>query len=365
MSEFGTDRGSVIGATGRVFAAIALVSVAAAAGFWAGRVVLLPPTDPLKGITEPITYTVAHGELERSLRFTATAEWQLIALARNAAAGVVTTTDLISGEVASAGQIICTVDLRPVVVAEGEIPAFRDMALTTAGADVAQLQRLLAELGLFTQDPDGVFGASTRAAVKAWQGTLGLTEDGVVRLGDVVFVPTLPARLALDASIVPGASLVGGEFLVWLVPDAPEFRVPLATEQRTLVPLDAHVRVRYREGEWEGRIDRVVEEPSMGLVHYVLTADDGSPLCGRNCSRWVDLNAPSDFDVEVIVVPHTVGPAVPVAAIHSDAGNQTYVVTADGSRVDITVLAASQGIAIVEGLAEGTVIVLPVEPPGD
>jgi len=365
MSRSETVRDPTGWAMGRVVAAIALVSVGAAAGFWAGRTVLLPPGDPLEAVAEPITYTVAGGELERSLRFAATAEWPLIPLARSAAAGVVTTADLRAGEIASAGQVICTVDLRPIVVAEGDVPAFRDMAPNTVGADVSQLQGLLASRGLTTDDADGVFGPSTLAAVEEWQQELGLPDDGIVRLGDVVFVPTLPARLALDAAIIPGASLVGGEYLVWLVPDAPEFRVALAAEQRGLVPVDARVRVSYGAGAWEGRIGRVVEESPTGLINLVLTADDGSPLCGHECSSWVELNGVSDFAVEVVVVPKTVGPAVPVAAIRSDAGNQTYVVAADGSRIDVTVLAASQGIAIVEGLAEGTVIEVPVAAPGD
>lgn len=354
-------------ATGRWWrrvGALLVLAAVAAVGFWAGRVVLLPPDDPLDAGTVPITYTVAMGEVGRSFRFAAVAEWGLTPLARNAAPGVLTSVDFVSGDVVETGQVLYSVNLRPVVVAEGAVPAFRALLLNSSGPDVAQLQAFLGEMGMFDGEVDGVFRSSTRAAVLAWQRSFGLTADGVVLPGDVIFVPELPARLALAETATVGSPLGGGEGLVLLVPDTPEFRVPLSFEQRSLVPLDATVRVSYAEGTWEGRVERAVEDPSFGLVNLVLATHDGGPLCGDECARWVSLHNATNFSVEIVVLPHTEGPAVPVAAIRSDAGNQPYVVGEDGSRIDIVIVASAQGIAIVEGVAPGTVILLTEQPPG-
>ncbi|NMG06301.1 peptidoglycan-binding domain-containing protein [Brasilonema sp. UFV-L1] len=62
--------------------------------------------------------------------------------------------------------------------------AFRSGGLPTlrfgdAGSSVRTLQRLLVSNGYFVQT-DGVFGALTESAVKAFQSSRGLVADGVV-----------------------------------------------------------------------------------------------------------------------------------------------------------------------------------------
>jgi peptidoglycan hydrolase-like protein with peptidoglycan-binding domain len=349
--------------TGRTVTALLVIALVGAAGFWAGRVVLVPPEDPLEGGSEPITYTVVEGRVGRSLQFATVAEWVLVPLAWNAAFGVVTSVDVSSGDEVGVGDVLYTVNLRPVVVAAGVVPAFRDLSQNATGADVAQLQRFLAELGFYLGEVDGVFRTSTRLAVRAWQESLGVPIDGVVRRGDVIFIPGLPVRVAFSSELVVGASLVGGERLVLEVPADPVFRVPLSVEQRSLVPLSAPVRVTYTVGVWEGRVDRAIETPEMGRLDLILTAPDGGPICGAECAQWVALDSPTDFLVEIVVIPETVGPVVPVAAIGFDAGNQPYVTTAAGERIDVTIVESSQGIAVVDGVEVGTVILVRVTPP--
>lgn len=351
--------------TGRTVIVILGLAVVSAAGFWAGRVVLVPPEDPLEGVSEPVTYTVAEGRVGRSLQFAAVAEWELRPLAWNSAAGVVTSVAVSSGDELAVGETLYSVNLRPVVVAVGPVPAFRDLALNVAGADVAQVQELLTELGFYTGDIDGVFGVTTSTAVRVWQGSQGVPVDGVVRRGDVIFVPQLPVRVALGSELVVGASVSGGERLVLEVPADPVFRVPLSVEQRTLVPLSSTVLVTYPDGVWEGRVERAVENPAIGRLDLILTTTDGGPICGAECPRWVELERPTDFLVEIVVIPETVGPVVPVAAIQLDAGNQPFVITPAGERIDIDIVESAQGIAVVEGIEVGTVILIRVtSPPG-
>ncbi len=336
-----------------------LVAAAAAAGWWAGRVALEPPADPLAEASGPVTYIVEEGSVGRSLTFTAVATWELVPVGRNAAAGVVTSVEIQPGELVDAGDVVYTVDLRPVVVAEGSVPSFRPLARKTEGPDVAQLQTLLTELGFYHDDIDGSFGRSTRTAVKAWQKALGVADTGVVEAGDLVFVPELPARLVVGDPVQLGARLGGGEETVFLVPDDPLFRIPLAVEQRALVPLSADVYVTYPDGVWNARIERATESPEFGQLDLILAGADGGPVCGDVCAEWVDLQKPTDFRADIVVIPEQTGPVVPVAAISTDPGNRAFVTLTDGSMIPVDVVESANGLAVVDGIEAGTELLLP------
>ena len=51
-----------------------------------------------------------------------------------------------------------------------------------SGPSVAELQRALTDLGLYSGKIDGVFGSKTGAALKAFQKSRGLAVDGIVSL---------------------------------------------------------------------------------------------------------------------------------------------------------------------------------------
>lgn len=355
-------------AWGRVFGLLLALAVAVGAGWWAGRSVLETPEDPF-GEAGPVTYTVVDGMVGRSLQFAAAAEWEVVPVARSEVAGVVTSVAVAPGDQVTAGGVLFEVGLRPVVAAVGAVPAFRDMRVRDRGDDVAQLQGLLAELGYLDIEADGVMGSVTVAAVRAWQRDLGLVVDGVVRLGDVVFVPELPARVVLGPDVVVGRRLAGGEEAVWVVPDDPSFWVPLAPEQRSLVPLDAPVKVTFGAGTWEAVTVAAVEtDPAvtdgLGELRLVLTAPGGGAVCGGDCAEWVGLEGRTNFGAEIVVVPETTGPVVPVAAIHSGADGSTAVTLVSGGDVAVQIVASHGGVAVVSGVEVGDVVVLPFgEPP--
>lgn len=351
LSELTTNRVNVI---------VSLLTVGLL-GFWAGRVALEPPEDPLEAVVEPATYVVEVGSVGRSLSFTALAEWELVPLGQSSASGVVTSVDLADGAaLVDQGDVVFTVDLRPVVVAEGVVPMFRSLGVRAEGADVAQLQGMLAALGFFTGEVDGSFGTGTRNAVRAWQASLGLAESGVVEAGDIVFVPSLPARVVVSESVWVGARLVGGETVLELVPEYPKFWIRLSPEQSTLVPLAADVRVQFAEGIWEARIDRAIEIPEFGVLDLFLSGRTGPSVCGADCEEWVALRGRNDFRSEIIVIPRTDGPVVPVAAIGSDPGGNPFVTLEGGATVPVRIVESANGIAVVEGIDPGTVILLPV-----
>jgi len=61
-----------------------------------------------------------------------------------------------------------------------------------SGPDVEQLEQALVDLGYDATGDltvDGTFSAATSEAIRAWQTSIGQHPDGVVNLGDVVFLP--------------------------------------------------------------------------------------------------------------------------------------------------------------------------------
>lgn len=346
---------------------LALAAVAAAA-FWAGRVALAPPTDPLANDVRPVTYEVVEQTLGRSIQVAAVAEWESRPLGRAWVEGIVTSVDFAPGDAVDAGDILFTVNLRPVVVAEGDVPAFRDLQLGDTGPDVAQLQTLLAQLGFLDGEPDGQFGDSVLAAVRAWQDSIQVDDDGIVRQGDLLFAPRLPVRVVATSALEVGVVLVGGEVVVNGLSSEPSVVVPLTIDQRNLVPLSGSVRLTYPDGVWEAVIARAVEtsEQGVGRLDLVLEAPEGGPLCGQECAEWIPPLGTTDFAAEVVVVPEVTGPVVPVAAIVTDPGGAQSVQLVGGEKVPIEVLASTGALAVVSGIEPGDLVVLPfAEPTGD
>lgn len=132
------------------------------------------------------------------------------------------------GSVVRAGDVIYRVNTEPVVALDGSFPAFRTLADgVTDGRDVRQLEQNLVALGF---DPDGAvsvdraFTAATADAVIRMQEALGAESDGIVDLGEVVFMST-PQRVrhvevastagptgvgvGIGASVQPGSEVLG------------------------------------------------------------------------------------------------------------------------------------------------------------
>src|SRR5699024_8390259 len=105
-----------------------------------------PPAVDQEPVREP-EYTVTEATVGREISMTATASWPSVTLAAGAAEGTVTAVRVSAGQEVSIGDALYDVDLRPVVIAEGDTPGFRDLNRGAQGPDVDQLQGLLADLG--------------------------------------------------------------------------------------------------------------------------------------------------------------------------------------------------------------------------
>lgn len=131
--------------------------------------------------------------------------------------GVVT--DVVAvGDTIEQGDVLYRVNGEPVVVMYGDTPAYRtlrDLSENMTGEDVLQLESALVALGY---DSDGAltvdeeFTDYTETVVELWQEDLGVEEDGVVQLGDVIFIPgeadVLGVGVEVGQTVGPGQPVV-------------------------------------------------------------------------------------------------------------------------------------------------------------
>jgi peptidoglycan hydrolase-like protein with peptidoglycan-binding domain len=139
----------------------------------------------------------------------------------NRARGTYTTLPM-AGQVIRQGHVLYRVDDRPVLLLHGSTPAYRALSAGASGPDVAELNADLAALGYATRaqlSPRfAFFGSATTAAVIKLQATLGVTRNGTLALGQVVFEPSavrvtsVPTQLGgsaqAGATVMQGTSTV-------------------------------------------------------------------------------------------------------------------------------------------------------------
>lgn len=341
----------------RIFVAITIGLSGVATGWWAGRTVLEPPPDPL-AVPDDVTFTVQEGSVGRMVALTASAQWPS-QQAFLSVSGTVTSVDYGGTTPVEQGDVLFTVDLRPVVAARGIVPAFRDLAIGIQGPDVGQLQQLLVDLGYLDSLPDDDFGNTTQAAVRSWQEDLELPTTGEVGRDEIVFLPELPTFVQLDEAMATGARLDGLMPISW-VSGEPAFAILLDEQQDGLVSQDATVEVIHDDGSWAGRVAASQRLPDAGQVQLTLKASDDGAICDDQCDQ-VPLDGSTTFVARVTLIPHTSGPLLPVAAIRTLPDGKTVVVDDAGDDHEVTIVESSDGLAVVDGIELGTKVLLPVD----
>lgn len=348
---------------GRWAAIILLVAAVAAAGTWAVMTILQPAEDPLSS-TEHSFVTVRDGSVSDELSLNTLAEWPQRAVGTNRAAGVVTSIDVDAGESVSSGTVLYTVDLRPVVVARGAVPMFRPMGPGAEGEDVRQLQEMLRDAGQYGGSLDGMFGGGTANAVGDWQRSRGARVTGVVDVGDVIFVPDLPMRVTLDASVISrGAMLSGGETVLKGLTSAPSFEIPVTEGQAALTPAGTRVEITAPDGKvWDAAAQEQVRSDD-GAIRVRLGPQDGGSVCGQSCAEVPPLGK-TPLRSRIIVVEEVRGLVVPSAALVTTADGTTAVLDAKDRRIPVTVLASANGMSAITGADEGLRVQLPADDSG-
>jgi len=280
----------------------------------------------------------------------------------NRAAGTVTSVNVASGTEATVGTILYTVDLRPVAVALGVVPAFRTMAQDTSGEDVSQLQAMLATLGYYSGATNGIFGWSTRKAVISWQKSTGLPTDGVVQIGDIVFARSLPMRISLDSELLSvGAILNGSEAAIRGLPVAPTFTAPVTAAQSAAIANGSRIEVTGPAGTmWTGEVVERITTADGDIV-LTISGDSGGDLCASECES-LPTEVESLLQAKVVIVEPTAGLTVPSAALRTLADGTVVVIDSKGKQHAVTVEASAKGYSVLGGAAAGMMVRVPAGP---
>ncbi|GAA3899666.1 peptidoglycan-binding protein [Microbacterium invictum] len=337
---------------------LVLVGLGAGVG-WAAATVLTPAEDPLEA-TEFTYVAVAPGEVGSSINLNTVAEWAPVPVGANKATGTVTEVVVAAGDEVQQGSVLYRVDERPVVVAQGDVPAYRPIESGVRGDDVAQLQRMLDALGFYSGDIDGRAMWSTTAAVRAWQKSLGVEQTGTVGVGDVIFVPTLPTRVSLDTEVISrGASVSGGEAVLRGLPASPSFTVPVTDSQAGMMPPGTRVEIASPEGgEWIGFVVDQRRDEQSGTVIVSLSGVDDSVICGDECGQ-IPVTGQAPLPSRIVTVETVAGLVVPSAALVTGGDGQIAVIDEDGERIPVTMTASARGMSVVDGVADGTRVRVP------
>ncbi len=129
------------------------------------------------------------------------------------------------GAVIEQGDVIYEIDGKPVVALYGATPAYRslaDLGTNITGPDVQQLEEALDALGFATEGEltiDDEFTSATASVVEQWQEAIGSDEDGVIDLGEVLFISGPTEVSAVSFSI--GDSVNAGQPVLSLSDSAP------------------------------------------------------------------------------------------------------------------------------------------------
>lgn len=330
-------------------------ALAAGLGFWAvGAATTAPQLPPPE--SESITTEVLTGTLAVEQAYGIAVDWPAAPQGVNGLTGTLTSISLpAEGRSVSAGEVLYTVDLAPVVAATGPVPAFRDLGAGAVGEDVRQLQQFLVDRGLLAVDPDGQYGAETARAVAEWSASLGLGRVDSVPLGGLVFLPQLPAQLAPAPDVRVGARVAAGDELLVGAEREPEFSFVVLPEAVARTVEGMLVRIDADGAEWTAQVDRLAADPegTEATIARLAPVEGEASICGDACSSVLTLGSETVLAGRIELVPETTGSEVPTAAIRTDVDGAPTVVLDSGERVTVEILASANGRSIVTGVEPG------------
>lgn len=331
---------------------LALVAVLVLAGVglgWAGRTLLLPPQEEHTARTYAIA-TTNEGSLGRTLKMAVAAQWQSASRLVAKRAGTLTSIDSGRSGRIGAGDVLYTVDLSPVYVLPGTVPAFRDLAKDVEGEDVAQLQAYLFDYWGWGLIPDGKFGNATERALKAWQKDQDLEETGMIPLGQVLFTPELPVGFAWEDEVQVGSEIQAGTALVKVYGSSPSFSMKIADTQLGAIREGLTLTLNHDGHQWPARIGTITkDEETSELIAEILPPEGSASICAPDC-HLIPAQGMRGIEASIVVIPEATGTVVPINALRVDAGGQPVIVREDGAQVPVQVLTTVGGQAVVDGI---------------
>jgi hypothetical protein len=157
----------------------------------------------------------------------------------------------VPGQVISQGQVLYRVNDSPVGLLYGSTPAYRNLSAGASGADVAELNADLVALGYATSSTLNAnplfFGSATTVAVEKLQAELGMNQNGMLTLGQVVFEPTAVRVTNLSAQL--GATGQSGQTVMQGSSTARMVQVAVNASQQTDVAVGDTVTITLPNNE--------------------------------------------------------------------------------------------------------------------
>lgn len=220
-------------------------------------------------------------------------------------------------------------DGRPVLTIEGSTP--------TTGDDVQQLEINLADLGYDADGRltvDGVFDEATTEAIMAWQTDLGVEVDGVVDLGEIVFVPS--AIRVADQIATPGTAVNPGTGILAVSSAEKVVTLDLPAEDQDLLEVGDAVVVELPDGtDASAAVTDVatvasVNQQGNAVFEVTIVLDDPAVAAGLD-EAPVDVEIVTDSAEDVIAVPVTALVALSEGgyAVEVAGGSGTHLVAVD------------------------------------
>ncbi len=161
-----------------------------------------------------------------------------------------TITDLADdGQTIRRGDELYEVDGEPIVLMYGQRPAWRTLQEGMEGADVRQLESNVKALGYADDDMevDGEFDYETTQAVERWQKDARQEVDGVVDLGEIVFLPGAVRigthKVGIGSPVQPGGEVLAATSTKKAV------TLDLPADRRDLLEVGDKVRVELPNGK--------------------------------------------------------------------------------------------------------------------
>ena len=324
------------------------------------------------------TATVAQRSLSSQTQVAATLGYAGSYSVVNQAQGTVTSLPSV-GQVISQGQILYAVDGSPVVLLYGTTPAYRTLAAGASasdvtGADVAELNADLVALGYVTSaelsPTSDEFGYWTKVGVEDLQAALGVTQNGTLSLGQVVFLPTAARITALGQNTTLGASAQPGSSILSATSTARVVTIALDSSQQADVKVGDPVSITLPNNQ--------TTPGTVSTVGTVAVTPASSGAGGSSTPTITVLVTPTDptatgsldqAPVEVSITTGSVKSAlvVPVDALLALAGGgyALEVVSAKGVHSLVTITLGlfddADGLVAVSGsgLSAGQHVVVP------
>ena len=177
----------------------------------------------------------------------------------NQATGTLTALPAV-GDVIEPGEVLYRVNGDPVVLLQGNVPAYRVLVQGLSGPDVKQLNADLVDLGYATGaalDPaSDRFGSQTSRALRKLQARLGLETTGVLLLGQAVFLPS--GVRVTEVSATSGTPAEQGVSVLSATSTTRQVSIELDAAKQGLVEVEDRVTITLPDGATTpGEVSRV------------------------------------------------------------------------------------------------------------